>query len=63
MQPSDNTHPDAPSAEKLEKLHKKVNALLDVPLPKEGDAWPLPVKESLPALEAEPKPLPRAGAT
>ena len=64
MQASDHTQPDIPPDEDLDKLHEKVNAMLDVPLPKEGDAWPLPVEDSLPvADDADPKPLPRAGAT
>jgi hypothetical protein len=39
--------PDTPDTETLEALHEKVNAMLDVPLPKEGDAWPLPVEATL----------------
>ena len=63
MQAANHTQPDTPPAQELDKLHEKVNAMLDVPLPKEGDAWPLPVEESLAVLKADPKPLPRAGAT
>ena len=37
--------PDA----QLEALHERVNAMLEVPLPKEGDAWPLPVQETIAA--------------
>lgn len=63
MQPSDKPHPDTPPAEKLDELHEKVNAMLDMPLPKEGDAWPLPEVADVPTGTTEPKPLDRAGPT
>ena len=31
----------------LDALHERVNALLETPLPQEGDAWPLPVAETI----------------
>lgn len=31
----------------LQSLHEKVNAMLDIPVPKEGDAFPLPVEASI----------------
>ena len=58
-----DTQPDTPAAHDLAKLSEKVNALLDTPLPKEGDAWPLTAEASLAVDDAEPKELPRAGAT
>ena len=33
---------DGPDAAKLDTLHQRVNAMLDQPLPREGDAFPLP---------------------
>ena len=33
---------DGPDADRLDTLHQRVNAMLDQPLPKEGDAFPLP---------------------
>jgi len=43
----------------LECLHERVNAMLDVPVPKEGDAFPLPFEAavksnpSLPSADAD----------
>lgn len=33
---------DDPDAARLDTLHQRVNAMLDQPLPREGDAFPLP---------------------
>lgn len=63
MPTANTTQPQTPLAEKLDKLHEKVNAMLDVPLPKEGDAWPLPEAADVPDDTAAPKPLDRAGPT
>lgn len=30
--------------DKLQTLHDKVDAMLDIPMPKEGDEFPLPVE-------------------
>ena len=61
MPTSTYTLPDTPPAEALAVLHEKVNAMLDVPLPLEGDAWPLPVETTLKAEEetedTRPSPL------
>lgn len=35
---SPNDQPD------IEELHKKVDALLDTPVAKESEAWPLPIE-------------------
>ena len=44
------------NADELQTLHQKVNAMLDIPIPKEGDDFPLPVEASVafesPALDA-----------
>lgn len=43
----------------LEKLHERVEALLDTPLPKESEAWTLPVDEAVRDVSApgyEPQP-------
>ncbi len=48
----------------LAELHERVNALLDMPLPKEGDAWPLPLQTTLEHItDTAPEPLARAGST
>ena len=39
-----NPHADP---EKLQSLHEKVNAMLDIPVPKEGDEFPFPVEASI----------------
>ena len=61
-----NPVPEAPttpsSAEPLDKLHERVEKLLDMPVPKEGEAWTLPVDEAVPDVSApgyEP-PAPKA---
>ncbi|MDB5889451.1 MAG: hypothetical protein JWP47_282 [Polaromonas sp.] len=36
----------SPDAE-LETLHERVNAMLDIPVPKEGDAFPLPLEAAV----------------
>ena len=54
MQPLDKSSPDTPPAEELDKLHEKVNDMLDLPLPKEGDAWPLPVEATLEDTDTTP---------
>lgn len=33
--------------EKLNELHEKVNAMLDIPVPKEGDEFPLPLEATV----------------
>ena len=33
----------------IEVLHERVNELLEVPLPKESDSWPLPVPDRVAA--------------
>lgn len=40
--------PNLPEASRPEfdELHQRVNALLDLPIAKEGDAWPLPLKDT-----------------
>lgn len=48
-----HTSPSAtPEEAKLEVLHERVNAMLETPLPKEGDAFPLPVEETIGAQQA-----------
>lgn len=42
--PDGAVHADAAT---LETLHERVNAMLEIPLPKEGDAFPLPVEEAI----------------
>ena len=41
------TVPSQTDPETLQSLHEKVNAMLDIPVPKEGDAFPLPVEASI----------------
>lgn len=46
----------------LESLHEKVNAMLDIPVPKEGDAFPLPVEASIaPCLQPDSSATASAG--
>lgn len=35
------------NVDELQTLHQKVNAMLDIPIPKEGDDFPLPVEASV----------------
>ena len=41
--------PNLPVASRpeLDELHQRVNALLDMPIAKEGDTWPLPLTDKL----------------
>jgi hypothetical protein len=39
--PPPNDQNDAPE---IQELHKKVDALLDTPVARESDAWPLPLE-------------------
>ena len=43
------SEPAKPAAhrQELDELHQRVNALLDLPIAKEGDAWPLPLTDKL----------------
>ena len=43
---SDPNMPAAPGSE-LDELHQRVDAILDLPVAKESDAWPLPLTDTL----------------
>lgn len=49
LKPVNATPSDTPEDARLDVLHERVNEMLEVPLPKEGDAWPLPVQETIEA--------------
>lgn len=46
----------------LQSLHEKVNAMLDIPVPKEGDAFPLPLEATIaPYVQPDSSPPTSAG--
>ena len=47
FEPTQTSPSATPEEAKLEVLHERVNAMLETPLPKEGDAFPLPVEETI----------------